>query len=119
MLRRSAADNKPGGLYDYAAVSWGLLHWANANNDNKAKQVGINIAQAAWKKFYQDGYWMEDSTNLLPSAKQLAHIADSAIISPEALLIEASYMTNQPSLVKQASTVKQMVTRALEIDLFS
>ena len=118
-LRRSAADNKPGGLYDYAAVSWGLLHWAAASNDKHAKKVGVDIARIAWEKFYIDGYWMEDSTNLLPSSKQLAHISDSAIISPEALLIDASFLTKDPALVKQAKKVKQLVTRALEVDLFS
>lgn len=118
-LRRSAADNKPGGLYDYAAVSWGLLHWGIANNDNQAKKVGIDIARIAWDKFHKDGYWIEDTTNLLPNAKQLAHIADSAITSPEALLIEASFITKDPALVKKANAVKQLITRALQIDLFS
>ena len=118
-LRRSAANNKSGGLYDYAAVSWGLLHWAKSNNDAQARKVGIDIARAAWNKFHKDSYWLEDSIKLLPSAKQLAHIADSALISPEALLIEASYMTNDPVLVKKAKKVRGTVTRALEIDLFS
>lgn len=118
-LRRSAADNKVGGLYDYAAVSWGLLHWGVANNDNNAKKVGLEIARVAWDKFYKNGYWLEDSNNLLPSDKKLAHISDSAIISPEALLLQASFMTKDPALVKKARAVKQTVTRALEIDLFS
>jgi len=118
-LRRSAANNKPGGLYDYAAVSWGLLHWAEANNDNQAKKVGLAIAKAAWNKFYKDGYWLEDSINLLPSAKQLAHIADSALISPEALLIDASFMTEDENLIDKAKKVRNRVTRALQIDLFS
>jgi len=118
-LRRSAADTKPGGLYDYAAVSWGLLHWAAANNDKQAKQTGLEIARVAWNKFYVDGYWIEDSNSLLPSTKKLAHISDSALISPEALLLEASYLTKDPALVKQAKTVQQIVTRALEVDMFS
>jgi len=119
MLRRSAADNKPGGLYDYAAVSWGLLHWAKANNDSNAQKIGIDIVRNAWDKFYKDGFWEEDETNLLPTAKKLAHIADSSIISPEALLIEASLMTKDPILVKQAQKVRRTVTRALEVDSFS
>ena len=118
-LRRSAANNKPGGLYDYAAVSWGLLHWGAANNDAQAKKVGIDIARVAWDKFHKDGYWLEDSTKLLPSAKQLAHISDSALISPEALLIDASFITKDPALIKKAKKVRETVTRALEIDLFS
>ena len=55
----------------------------------------------------------------MPNAKQLAHISDSAIISPEALLIEASFMTKDPVLMKKAKSVRQLVTRALEVDAFS
>ena len=80
-LRRSAADNKPGGLYDYAAASWGLMHWGIANNDAKTKKAGLAIAQTAWEKFYQNGAWIEDTSSLLPNTKKLAHISDSALIS--------------------------------------
>jgi len=118
-LRRSAANNKPGGLYDYAAVSWGLMHWGIENNDSNAKKIGQDIASIAWDKFYKDGFWIEDSNSLLPSTKQLAHLPDSALISAEALLLEASFMTKDPRLVKKAKTVKKIVTRALETDLFS
>lgn len=118
-LRRSAANNKPGGLYDYAAVSWGLLHWGAANNDANATKVGLQIARVAWDKFHKDGYWLEDSYNLLPSAKQLAHIADSALISPEALLIDASFISKDPALMSKAKKVRETITRAMEIDLFS
>jgi uncharacterized protein YyaL (SSP411 family) len=118
-LRRSAANNKPGGLYDYAAVSWGLLHWGTANNDSNATKIGHDIARIAWDKFYKNGFWIEDSNSLLPSTKQLAHLSDSALISPEALLIESSFLTKNLDLIKKAKTVKNIVTRALEIDLFS
>ncbi len=118
-LRRSAANNKPGGLYDYAAVSWGLLHWGAANNDANATKVGLDIARIAWDKFHKDGYWLEDPNNLLPSAKQLAHIADSALISPEALLIDASFISKDPTLISKAKKVRETITRAMEIDLFS
>lgn len=118
-LRRSAANNKPGGLYDYAAVSWGLLKWGIANNDNNAKKVGLDIARIAWNEFYKEGFWIEDSNSLLPSTKQLAHITDSAIISPEALLIDASFISKDLALMQKATKVKNTVTKALEIDLFS
>ena len=119
ILRRSAANNKSGGLYDYAAVSWGLLHWGAANNDKNATNAGLDIARKAWDKFYKDGYWLEDSNSLLPSNKKLAHITDSAIISPEALLLEASLISKDAALIKKAKEVKNIVTRALEIDLLS
>lgn len=118
-LRRSASNNKPGGLYDYAAVSWGLLHWGIANNDKNAKKIGQDIARIAWGKFYKNGFWIEDSNSLLPTTQQLAHLSDSALISAEALLLEASFLTKDPALVKKAKMVKNIVTRALEVDLFS
>jgi len=118
-LRRSAADNKPGGLYDYAAASWGLMHWGIANNDTKTKKAGLAIAQAAWNKFHQNGVWIEDSNSLLPNTKKQAHIPDSALISPEALLLEASFLTKDPTLIKKAKLVTQNITRSLETDLFA
>lgn len=118
-LRRSAANNKPGGLYDYAAVSWGLLHWGAASNDSNATKIGHDIARVAWDKFHKDGFWIEDSNNLLPSTTRLAHLADSALISPETLLLEASFLTKDAALVKKAQAVRKTVTRALQTDLFS
>lgn len=118
-LRRSAANSKPGGLYDYAAVSWGLLHWGAANNDKQAKKIGLDIARVAWSEFHKDGFWLEDSNSLLPYTQKKSHLSDSALISSEALLLEASLMTNDPSLIKQAQAVKKIITRALEVDLFS
>lgn len=118
-LRRSAANNKPGGLYDYAAASWGLMHWGIANNDDAVKNTGLAIAQAAWNKFYQNGLWIEDSNSLLPNAKKQAHIPDSALISPEALLLEASFLTKNPALIKKAKIVTQNITKSLANDLFA
>ena len=119
VLRRSATNNKPGGLYDYAAVSWGLMHWGIANNDSRAKNTGLAIARVAWDKFYQNGVWIEDANSLLPSTTKQAHISDSALTSPEALLLEASFLTKDPTLVNKAKSVRQNITRSLETDLFA
>jgi hypothetical protein len=119
VLRRSAANNNVGGLYDYAAVSWGLMHWGIANNNKRAKNTGLAIARVAWDKFYQNGVWIEDPNSLLPSTTKQAHISDSALTSSETLLLETSFLTKDPELMKKAESVRQNVTRSLEIDLFA
>ena len=96
-LRRSAANNQNGTLYDYAAVSWGLIQWGNANNDTQAKKVGLEIATVAWDKFYVDNLWIEDPDSLLPKGTNQTHIPDSALISAEALLLEASILSKNQS----------------------
>ena len=118
-LRRSAANNDPGTLYDYAAVSWGLINWGIAVNDVNAKQVGGEIAKTTWDKFYINKTWLEDPDSLLPQGLQQAHIADSALVSAEALLLEASNLSNDSILKQKANEVLNNITRALETDLFS
>ncbi|KAG1657099.1 hypothetical protein GQR58_023583 [Nymphon striatum] len=119
VLRRSAANNKNGTLYDYAAVSWGLMNWGIANNDSDAKKIGLEIAGVAWDKFYIDNLWIEDPDSLLPESTNQAHLPDSAIISAEALILEASYLANKESLDKKIDLNLKNITRSLESDLYS
>ncbi len=118
-LQRSAANNDPGTLYDYAAVSWGLIKWSIAGNDSNTKQIGVEIAKNAWDKFYINKTWLEDPDSLLPQGLQQVHIVDSALISPEALLLEASYFSDDSALIRNRKSVLGNITRSLEVDLFS
>ncbi len=118
-LRRSAANDKKGTFYDYAAVSWGLMKWGIANNDNHSKKVGLEIANVAWDKFYIDSLWVEDPESLLPKGTNQAHLTDSALVSPEALLLEASYLSNDKNLIVKAGYSFDTVTRSLETDVYS
>ena len=118
-LRRSAANDKNGTLYDYAAVSWGLIQWGTANNDSHAKKVGLEIATLAWEKFYVDNLWIEDPDSLLPKGTNQTHIPDSALISPEALLLEASILSKNNILIQKAKSVQSNITRSLETDIYS
>ena len=119
MLKRSAANNKQGTLYDYAAVSWGLLQWAQTSGDKQAKKTGHQIAQTAWQRFYKDGYWVENPDSLLPQGVKQSHLEDSSLISAEALLLEASYLTHDIRLSANAKRVQNTISRALETDEFS
>ncbi len=117
-LRKSAANAKRGTLYDYAAVSWGLSKWGIASNNAQAKQIGKAIAQAAWQRFYIDNSWVENPDSLLPKGIELAHISDSALISAEALLLEASFLSLDKELIAKANKVLSIITRSLETDIF-
>jgi len=118
-LRRSAANAKDGTLYDYAAVSWGLRHWGIATNNKQIKATGTAIAESAWEKFYSDNSWTENPNSLLPKGAKQAHISDSALISAEALLIDSSILSKDPSLQEKAKQVLMIITRSLETDLFA
>jgi uncharacterized protein YyaL (SSP411 family) len=118
-LRRSAANNMTGTFYDYAAVSWGLMKWGMANKDDEAKKTGLEIANVAWEKFYINNLWIEDPDSLLPEGTNQAHLPDSAIISAEALLLEASLLSKNKELDKKIQHTLKMVTRSLEVDIFS
>ncbi|MCL4117021.1 UNVERIFIED_CONTAM: hypothetical protein GTU68_065984 [Idotea baltica] len=118
-LRRSAANDKNGTFYDYAAVSWGLTKWGIATNDEHAKKIGLAIANVAWGKFHVNNLWIEDPDSLLPKTNNQTHIPDSALISPEALLLEASILSNNPQLMKKAKSVQNNITRSLESNIYS
>lgn len=117
-LRRSAANAKQGTLYDYAAVSWGLLKWGTATKNAKIKQVATNIAKQAWNRFYINNSWVENPDSLLPKGVEQTHIADSSLISAEALLLETSLISKEASIQKKTYAVFNNVTRSLETDIF-
>ena len=118
-LRRSAANAKSGTLYDYAAVSLGLIEWGIASDNAHAKQVGQAIAKTAWSKFYKNKSWVENPDSLLPQGVRQAHITDSSLISAEALLLQASKLSKDKSLLVQVKAVMNLMTRSLEIDAYS
>ncbi len=118
-LRRSAANDKTGTLYDYAAVSWGLMKWGQASKDPQAIKVATAIATTAWDRFYINEIWIEDPDSLLPQGVKQAHISDSALISAEALLLEASTLTKDPTLLKRVSSVLNNITRSIETDVYA
>ena len=118
-LRRSAANAKPGTLYDYAAVSLGLIEWGAAAKDGRATKLGQAIANAGWNTFYVQKIWIENPDNLLPNGAMQAHIADSSLISSEALLLKASMLSGQQALIKKARDVQNIMTRSLEVDSYS
>ncbi len=118
ILRRSAANAKQGTLYDYAAVSWGLMKWGKASNNSNTIKIATAIATTAWAIFYKNNSWIENPDSLLPQGIKQAHIADSALISAEALLLEASLLSEEPKITLKSNQVLKNITRSLETDLY-
>lgn len=117
-LRRSSANKNQGDLYDYAAVSWGLMKWGKATNNNNIIKVATDIATTAWARFYENKNWIENPDSLLPQGIKQAHIADSALISAEALLLEASLLSEDPKIALKVNDVLKNITQSLETDIY-
>lgn len=118
-LKRSRKSAQEGTLSDYAAVSWGLLEWAQASGNEQAQRVGEQIAKTAWEKFYFDGNWKESINQLLPEGTQQAHLTDDPMPSAEALLIRASLLSGDGKTQTKAKQVLQHSTKAVEDDPYS
>jgi uncharacterized protein YyaL (SSP411 family) len=92
-LQRALAAGRPLGsasLEDYAYVAAGLLSWARLNDRRQDYVEARSVAEAAWSRFYRDnGWYQEDGTLLAPtSAEEM--VADGAMASPAAVVIEVS-----------------------------
>lgn len=118
-LRRSKNSQQAGTLNDYASVAYGLIHWGKAANDQEALQQGTAIAELAWQKFHTDKGWRQTETSLLPNPIFQTHIADSALPSPESLLLEASLLSGNKALQEKAQQVLAQSTRDIEDDPFA
>ncbi|CAA6809074.1 MAG: Thymidylate kinase (EC [uncultured Thiotrichaceae bacterium] len=118
-LNRARKSLQEGTLNDYAAVSWGLLEWAKASGNEKAKLAGEQIAKIAWNTFYIDGNWRESINQLLPEGTKQAHLTDDPMPSAEALLIRASLLSADEVLQEKAKKVLKHSTKAVEDDPYS
>ncbi len=118
-LKRSAASNKVGTLNDYAAASWGLLSWAHAADNDQSRQMGIKLADYAWKHFYHEGTWLEAQNQLLPKGVQTTHITDEPYPSAETLLIRASFLANTKELKANAAKALRYSSKSIESNPYS
>ncbi len=79
-----------GGLFDYAAVAYGMARWAQTQESEKAMALAQKIINAGWDKFYSIKGWRQSEEELLPNPIYQRHIRDGALPSPEGLLIRAT-----------------------------
>jgi len=79
-----------GGLFDYAAVAYGIARWAETNNNDTAMGLAHKIINAGWDKFYSIKGWRQSEEELLPNPVYQRHIRDGALPSSEGLLIRAT-----------------------------
>ncbi len=72
-------------LEDYAYVAQGLLDWAEALNDTRAKRLSVRLTGEAFYRFFRKGSWQAgvEATSLPPSRRLLP---DDALPSPAAVV---------------------------------
>lgn len=118
-LKRSSDSKQSGTLLDYAAVSKGLLEWAEATKQPRYAAIGAAIIDQAWRLFYNDMAWTESSNSLLPNAVSQSHIADTPITSPETLLLEASAMLGGKLMDQRIQSVLALSNRSINVDPYA
>lgn len=118
-LKRSQRSDQTGTLSDFAYVAWGLMQWGKVTEQEKWQQQGTAIAKQAWSYFRQDKGWQQTQASLLPNPVYRRHLADNALPSPETLLLEASLLSNDDQLIKQAKAVLKESSSDVESDPFS
>ena len=88
-LRKLAGASRPAELDDHAYLAWGLARYAVRANHAPARELGRDIARAAWRQFYSAG-WSRERKPLLAGMAPQPMIVDTHAPSPSALLILAS-----------------------------
>jgi uncharacterized protein YyaL (SSP411 family) len=79
------------GLEDYAYVATGLLDWSAVSDKPEADIVLANaIVTQAWQRFYQPPNWLLAEDMWLRYGAGETVVADSAMPSPSAILIDTS-----------------------------
>ena len=109
-------------LFDYAAVADGLSAWAEKTRDRQAEKLARLIVQRAWRRFHTDRGWRQNAEDLLPRPLRQRHLRDSALPSPEALLLRATRRVldaaPDPALEKQLNAVIATSSQGSEADPF-
>ncbi len=112
----------PAVLFDYAAVADGLSAWAEKTGDRHARQLAGQIVRRAWKLFHADNGWRQNAEDLLPHPLRQRHIRDSALPSPEALLLRATRRVldnaDDPALAKALASVTGVSSKGSEAEPF-
>ncbi|TCV83724.1 thioredoxin domain-containing protein [Sulfurirhabdus autotrophica] len=108
-----------GELEDYVFVAAGLLRYAKLTGEQNDFAVAKNVANQAWKMFYTEKGWRQQTNSLL--AKQLTEkvIGDSSVPSPSSELIKVSLQMNDKQLHKEALEALQSGFEEMDQDVFS
>ena len=97
-------------LEDYAYVTQGLLAWAEVEADESIYSLIEQLLSVAWQKFYQDNGWYQQDGTLLSPASGEEIIADGALPSASAVLIQS---TLQLVLHKENAALEERARKAL------
>ncbi len=121
-LDRSGRVMGDGVLFDYAGVAWGLAAWANLTGDAAVWADARAVVASAWKRFHTDQGWRQTEVDLLPNPVYQRHIRDSALPSPESLLVRATAVVlrhrKERTLQRQLDTLLATASKGVENDPF-
>jgi hypothetical protein len=98
-------------LEDYAFVAWGLERYAALTGAAQDRALGAAVAQAAWRRFYRDG-WLQQEEPLLAGIGPEAVVADGHVPSASATLVLASLGLGDAALEAQARDALALGVRA-------
>lgn len=77
-------------LQDYAFVARGLLAYAEFNGAAEDLELAGAVIDAAWTRFRTERGWRQSEDTLIPYGASEAVLADGALPSPSAVLIEVT-----------------------------
>ncbi|HYP67926.1 MAG TPA: DUF255 domain-containing protein [Thiobacillaceae bacterium] len=106
-------------LEDYAYGAAGLLDFAEAFKDERARKLAYSWVKRGWQDFSTSAGWMRERAPLLKSMQPRAVLEDGALPSPAAVLIDASLRLKAPELAWQAGRALGWRSAAMERDPFA
>jgi uncharacterized protein YyaL (SSP411 family) len=92
-LARAVGPDGPLGtasLQDYAFVARGLIAHAELSGEQRDLALSRDIVDAAWRRFRATDGWRQSEDPLIPHGRAEAVLADGALPSPSAVLLEST-----------------------------
>lgn len=80
------------GFEDYIQVSRGLLHWAEASNDGKSRELAVKLLQVAWQRFHSETGWQVGAL-----APPRPVVPDAVLPSPVSVMAELAHTLGRAS----------------------
>ncbi len=107
-----------GELDDYAFVAAGLSDYAKLTGQVEHQQQALEVQRAAWLRFYRREGWKTQQRSLLSNMRPVPALADGAMPSPSARLIQLGLASTDASLRQQARNALKFGINKVRTDVF-
>lgn len=91
-----------GELEDYAFVAAGLSDYAQLTGQAEHRQQALAVQRTAWARFYSPAGWKTQQRSLLSAVRPAPALADGAMASPSARLIQLGLASTNAQLRQYA-----------------